>query len=137
MSITNTVPNDVATRHVLVTTEAFPTRSGMGFAAPATPKGFVLAVAMLGQTNVHVGQGPRHSNATLIENATAVPGDVLPDDVVAAGIAAAAAKQALVPEQIAAREAQAHAARAADPPLTAEQRAWVRAQHAAKPGGAP
>lgn len=118
-----TVQNDVAARHVLVAAEPFMAMSRAGFFVPVQ-KGAVLAVQMLGQTNVHAGQGPAHVErggkrvTTLIEHATAKPatahaaGDVLTDDEVAAGIATAAAKQALVPGQIAAREKQAQAARA-------------------------
>jgi hypothetical protein len=137
MSTTTTVPNDVATRHVSVVVEPYLGQLQAGGRSRVL-RGNVLQIEpAIGQTNIHAGQGFRHSNATLIEHATAIPGDILPEAELVAGIAAAAAKQALVPEQQKAREARDQAMRAADPPLTAEQRAWVRAQHAAKPGGAP
>jgi hypothetical protein len=108
-----TVGPDVATPHALVVTDTFTGRSQGGYPTPPYPVGFVLAVASLGQTNVHAGQGPRHPKATLIEHPTAKPGDVLSEADLTAGIATAKAKQALVPGQQKAREAQRQAAVAA------------------------
>ena len=114
MSTTATVPPDVATLHALVVTEPFTGQSRAGFVTPPYPVGFVLAVDMLGQTNVHAGQGPRHPNAVLVEVPEGTkPGDVLTEAQIAEYAAASAAKQALVPAQRAAREAQAQAAAAA------------------------
>lgn len=106
MSQSTTVAPDVATRHVLVATESFSGGLQMFGSPIPVPKGYVFKVDMLGQTNVHAGMGPRHPKGTLIEHATAQPGDVLPDHEVAAGIEAAKEKQAAVPAQRAARAAQ-------------------------------
>jgi hypothetical protein len=134
MSTTTTVGPDVATLHGLVVTETFTGRSQMGYATSPYPIGFVLIVKMLAQTNVYNGMGPRHPKAALIEvPAGTVAGEVLTAEQLAAGIATAKAKQAAVPGQIAAREAQRKAALAADPPLTAEERKAIRAMLKTKP----
>jgi len=135
MSTTTSVGPDVATLHGLVVNEVFTGQSLAGFATPPYPVGFVLKVQMLGQTNVHAGMGPRHPKASLIEVPTGtVAGEILTAEQLAAGIATAAAKQALVPAQQAARAAQRQAAAAAaqaelaaSPPLTAEERVALRA----------
>lgn len=107
---TDAIGPDMATPHVLVVTEEFSGQLRWAYKGqPATipvPKGYVLAVDTLGQTNVHAGMGPRHQKAVLIEHPTAQPGDVLPDHEVTAGIEAAKEKQAAVPAQRAARAAQ-------------------------------
>jgi hypothetical protein len=118
MSTTTTVGPDVATRHVLVVAEAFTGRlrwayKGRPAPSPPVPVGYVMTSDTLGQTNVHAGQGPHHPNCVLIEHPTAEPGDVLTEAEITAGIAAAKEKQALVPEQQKAREAQRQAAVAA------------------------
>ena len=111
MSTTTAVPPDVATPHGLVVTTPFTGQSRAGFATPPYPVGFVLAVYTLGQTNVHAGQGPRHPNAILVEvPAGTQPGEIMTEPQIAEYAAASAAKQALVPAQRAAREAQAQAA---------------------------
>jgi hypothetical protein len=111
MSTTTAVGQDVATLHALVVTTPFTGQSRAGFATMPYPIGFVLTVAMLGQTNVHAGQGPRHQNAVLIEvPAGTQAGEVLTEAQIAEYAAASAAKQALVPAQQVARDAQAKAA---------------------------
>lgn len=125
MSATTKVGSDVATRHVLVAATAFKGRLA-AFGSPIdVPRGYVFMVTpSLGQTNIYHGAGPRHPNGTLIEHATAVPGNVLSEDEVVNGMKIAAAKQAEVPDQIAAREARARTAREAlAPPLTKDQHA--------------
>ena len=112
MSTTTTVPNDVATRHVSVVAEPFLGQLQSG-GKTRVLRGNVLAVDMLGQTNIHAGQGPRHPNATLIEHPTAMPGDIIPEAELVAALETATAKQALVPEQQKAREAQRQTAAAA------------------------
>ena len=131
MSTTTTVPNDVATLHALVVTEAFTGQSHMGFATPPYPVGFVLQVQMLGQTNVHAGQGPRHPKAALIEvPAGTKAGAILTEAEVATGIATAKEKQALVPEQQKAREAQRQTAAAAAAKVVPDLTARVAALEA-------
>ena len=135
MSTTTAVPNDVATRRLLVATETFKTQNRLGFSAPNTPRGYVMNEEPLGETNIYAGQGRRHPKATFIEGAWKV-GEVIPESELVAAIAAAQAKQAAVPAQQQARRAQREAAaakEAEEPPLTAEERAAVRALLAAKP----
>lgn len=129
MSTTTTVGPDVATRHVLVTTEAFTGQLRGGFPVNV-PKGTVLAVDMLGQTNVYAGMGPRHPSGVLIEHETAQPGDVLRDDEVAPAAAAAKEKQDAVPAQMAARQAHAQSARAAAAKVIPDMQAKIDAMAA-------
>lgn len=123
--MSSTVGPDIATPHALVVTETFTGRSQAGFATPPYPVGFVLTVASLGQTNVFHGQGPRHPKAALIEHPTAKPGDVLSAADLAAGVAAAKEKQALVPGQQKAREAQRQEAMAAQAKVIPDLQAAV------------
>ena len=125
MSETFTPGADKATRHIVVTTEAY-TMNGLGGPLHTFPvaKGLVTWVGMLGQTQIkHIGPPMPMSQGrpvgALIEHATAEVGEILSDHEVAQGIATAAAKQAQVAAAIAARakvtddERKAAAAKAA------------------------
>ena len=112
----NYSPPDAATRHVLVVTKAHDGFLGQGRFPIAVPAGQVLAVAMLGQTNVP-GHGVQYRNpnaaAVWIEHATAEPKHVLTEAEFAPLVAAAEKKQAAVQAFWTAMKAKAEAAKAA------------------------
>lgn len=132
MTETFTPGADVATRHIVVTTEAY-TINGPGGQTHQFPvaKGLVTWVGSLGQTQVKlIGPVMPHYQGravgALIEHATAEVGEILSDHEVAQGIATAAAKQAAVAAAIAERAKVTEAERVAAAAKAVEDAATAR-----------